>query len=71
MSIQMTVVQWDNSVKCCYPRASFQTIFEMADSPNKWEDAATLSSWLKGHDYSLLKREIDSALNNLENLDLA
>jgi hypothetical protein len=59
-----------HSVRCVYPRATFATVFEVQSDLYKWADSNTKYG-LGVEDQKLLCREVDSAINNIENLDLA
>lgn len=55
-------------VYCVYPKAGFMAIFEMEDNPGKWNGA--MNYYSLNDDMEELAKDIDRAINNIENLDL-
>jgi hypothetical protein len=66
----MTMEHNGHKVQTVYPRVGFESIFRMASSAYKWESTNTKYG-LGVVDQKILAREVDSAINNVENLDLA
>lgn len=71
MATKMTRTNSDGTkVQASYPKSSFVTIFTMVDNSAAWF-ASNAQTYLGKEDKDLLSSEIDSAINNVENLDLA
>lgn len=70
MATHLIITNAGNTIKCVYPRSNFATMFSETDHPNKWLDS-NVKYALISVDQKALAREIDEAINNIENLDLA
>lgn len=71
MATQMIRTNGDGTkVQCSYPRSSFVTIFTLVDNSLAWAESNT-KIYLGKEDKETLSSDIDSAINNVENLDLA
>ncbi len=64
------ITRGGNTVKCVYPKSSFETMFVETDKSNKWLNGG-IEYTLSVFDQKALGQDIDSAINNIENLDLA
>lgn len=74
MAIKSIVISSDGTkVECVYPKSSFLTIFSLRDDAySKWEQhSINIKRYLHNANYEEMCKEIDSAINNIENLDLA